>query len=228
MEIIHHNGYDCSFYVNLGHSNALDAQSFTLNDFNTFFQNNDIQTLANIFLNLEFDFVNYMYDYDRISTSFGTKYSSSKTTSNNRQQFDEIFSSITSIYAKLLKKLNEKEAEVMSAYSNILNILNIVNYRLIEFGHEPVDVTKYLNQFSENKILSDAVYMGSIETLIQSFNDDTNTDYSNQINKRILNELGKLGKVNTKALDNAYKEADLIKNGSQLDIISHFIKSYKQ
>lgn len=223
MQVTHHFGYDSHFVINLGDSYMLKDYIFPLADFNTFFQNNDINVLADIFLNLQFDFHNRMYEYDRISEVFGKNWSNQQTLKNNINQFNEIMLAITAIYARLLKELPEKQAETMAAFTNIITIINISNYRNIQFDGTTIDVKPFLEQFSSNKTIQDAIFIEAVLQQRDAYENDSNTDYTNNIFERIFNKMAADAGVSEKKLNEAYKEHDVIKNGSQQDLINFLI-----
>ena len=225
MQLQHHYGYDCDFTINLGDSPALkNIQMLTLADFNTLFQNNDINVLAEIFLNRKFDFNGLMYEYDRIIDCFKKNWAKPEVVAENRRQFDEIFSSITAIYARLFRELPERQAEVMAAYTDVLTILDVVNYRLLTQGEAPIDPKPFLTQFTDNKVIQDAVFVESLIHLRDEYKKGSNTDFTNDIYESIFAKMAAAAGINEKALAQAYKEADIIKNGTQLDVINMLIE----
>lgn len=225
MLLKHHYGYDCDFTINLGESPALkNINMLTLDDFNTLFQNNDINVLAQIFLNRTFNFNGLMYEYDRIIKPLKKNWSKPEVVAANRKQFDEVFLSITAIYARLFRELPERQAEVMAAYTDILTILDVVNYRLLSQGEEPIDPKPFLSQFTDNKVIQDAVFVESLTNLRGEYKKGSNTDYTNDIYESVFVEMAAQAGINKNALAKAYKEADIIANGTQLDVINMLIE----
>ena len=91
MNIKHHFGYDSQFEINLGVCNALKNYNIiTLPDFNFLFQKNDINVLADIFLNLTPDFNGLMYEYDRISEVFSNNWAQKETLEENGFDYKNI------------------------------------------------------------------------------------------------------------------------------------------
>ncbi|MBQ7917284.1 MAG: hypothetical protein IJ310_00525 [Clostridia bacterium] len=227
MQLQHHYGYDCDFTINLGESPALkNIQMLTLSDFNTLFQNNDINVLAQIFLNRKFNFNGLMYEYDRIFEAFRKNWSKPEVVAANRKQFDEVFSSITAIYARLFRELPERQAEVMAAYTDILTILDVVNYRLLTHSEEPIDPKPFLSQFTDNKVIQDAVFVESLTNLRGEYKKGSNTDFTNDIYESVFEKMAAAAGINKKALARAYKEADIMANGTQLDVINMLIEKF--
>lgn len=225
MQITHHFGYDSHFIINLGESYMVKDYTFPLADFNTFFQNNDINVLADLFLNLKMDFNNRMYEYDRISEIFGKNWSNNETLKNNVQQFNEVMIAITEIYARLMRELPERQAETMAAFTNIITIANIVNYRNIQFDGTTIDIKPFLEQFSPNKKIQDAIFIEAVMQQRDAYEHDSNTDYTNDIFERIFVKMAADAGVSEKKLNEAYEEHNIIKNGSQQDLINYLIKN---
>lgn len=225
MQITHHFGYDSQFSINLGESHLLKDYIFPLADFNTFFQNNDINVLADIFLNLNIDFNNRMYEYDRISEIFGKNWSNNQTLKNNIQQFNEVMAAITEIYARLMRELPERQGETMAAFTNIITIANIVNYRNIQFDGTTIDIKPFLEQFSPIKKIQDAIFIEAVLQQRDAYEHDSNTDYTNNIFERIFNKMAEDAGVGEKKLKEAYKEHDIIQNGTQQDLINYLLKN---
>lgn len=224
MIIKHHFGYDSQFEINLGVCDALKNYNIiSLHDFNLLFQKNDINVLADIFLNLTPDFNGLMYEYDRISEVFSNNWAKKETLEENRRQYNEIMNSITAIYARLFKELPEKQGETMAAFTNLITIANIVNYRIIQFDGTPMDIKPYLQQFSDNKTIQDAVFIEAVLQQRDAYKEGSNTDYTNDIYEHIFNRMATDVGISEKKLQEAYKEHEIIKNGSQQDLVDFLI-----
>ena len=122
-----------------------------------------------------------------------------------------------------MRELPEKQAESLASFTNLITIANIVNYRLLQNDSTPLDIKPYLASVSDDKVIQDAIVTESLMLLKSKYKEGSNTDYTNRIDESVFEKMASDAGVSKTTLQKAEKNYNLIKYGTQQDIVDSFI-----
>ena len=152
--------------------------SYHLKEFNMFFAKNDINVLADIFLNLNIE-NSRMYEYleQRLNESFLINDGKNVTiTKESMKNTDKLYSSVANIFSRLYNELQDetKKMKAIEIYSKILKGMQIINCQCVAVTKTNankkvcfVPVKKYVKMLTNDKELQKELHNNAVRSAVK-------------------------------------------------------------
>jgi hypothetical protein len=197
-----HNGETFKFAIG-GLKTQFLQQYWDLDEFDLLFKKNDINVLKNVFLNYDMDYDSYAYEYDYSSENLLKGYFSRKEDELEvRKDADDVLSSITYIYARLLRELDSSyKNQVIKDFTGIFAGITAINLFLTRDDSKILNANKYLSQFTNDKETKEKIVKDSLPIAIKIYGNkwSLSTDFKDLLRKykdniENIDKLDKVGK----------------------------------